>query len=658
MTSFDRIGGTCTCKAGFTLMGTSCSPCELGKWKNESGVTSCSRCEVTLKGAITISLGSKNERSCICPVGYYDGGKGECVVVKEGMDTEVVGMKLESVFLDPGFWRTNEKSEEILECPIPDACTGGNDTDICREGHKGHYCATCKDGYSMDPFQICKECMTTVVDSVLTVVVVLSVVVLAFGLNYVMKKKFGREDKGKAMLKRCKNGIKILFTSGQITASLPTIIPAIALPKNFKEVIKASQVLNLNVFTFVPMGCFTEEFSYYTKALTLTAPIIVAVGGLIVMGLARKRSNFLTAAIAITYLTLPTITTTAFGLFPCESFDDETRMMRRDYDISCLADGRDVWVYYGYLIVGMFPVGVTLMYFLLLYRVRDKLKDEDRDNIEDLRGIVFLWEPYKRDFWWWEVFETARRLAMTGYLSTIEPGSFYQISVGSIMSLIYGMLLAWSRPFIEKRDNLVAVLSAVLLSMTFISAFLMKSQKMVEDGYEANNLGAILVALTIITISIFMVCAWHSINDLSESSRTEAAGVFKNNIGSFGSFGSFQSLRSLRNIGRGKSSSREGSEVRVRFALGSEMKEMRRGSEFRTENPMHPHKKEEEKRKKKKGFLSQLSDDLAKKSFDIEMKKKPANKEAQRMDEKERKEGVPGPPPGEPPVRKVFTYGK
>lgn len=63
MTSFDRIGETCTCKAGYTLMGTSCQPCELGKWKNESGVTSCSRCEATLKGAITNSVGSKNESS-------------------------------------------------------------------------------------------------------------------------------------------------------------------------------------------------------------------------------------------------------------------------------------------------------------------------------------------------------------------------------------------------------------------------------------------------------------------------------------------------------------------------------------------------------------------------------------------------------------------
>ena len=47
---------------------------------------------------------------------------------------------------------------------------------------------------------------------------------------------------------------------------------------------------------------------------------------------------------------------------------------------------------------------------------------------------------------------------------------------------------------------------------------------------------------------------------------------------------------------------------------------------------------------------------MVKRSFDREMKKKPANKEAQQMDEKDAKEGIPGPPPGEPPVRKVYMY--
>ena len=226
---------------------------------------------------------------------------------------------------------------------------------------------------------------------------------------------------------------------------------------------------------------------------------------------------------------------------------------------------------------------------------------------------------------------------MTGYLSTIEPGTFFQIGMGLFMSVIYGITLAWSRPFIEKRDNVIAVLSAVLLSLTFLSAFLMKSQKQVEDGYEANGIGVILIALTVAIIITFVVYAWHSLNDLSKSSDTMAGDAFKNSIGT----------RSGSNM--------EGIDVNISFDSGLEMKERKRGSGFRSENPMHRHVEEEEieGKKKKKGFLSHLSDDLAKRRFDREMKKKPANKEAQEMDEKEGKDGgVPGPPPCDPPVKK------
>ncbi|GMH77265.1 hypothetical protein TrLO_g2296, partial [Triparma laevis f. longispina] len=51
--TFKRVGGICTCKAGETLMGTKCEPCETAKWKAEIGVTSCNLCAHTLKGSIT-----------------------------------------------------------------------------------------------------------------------------------------------------------------------------------------------------------------------------------------------------------------------------------------------------------------------------------------------------------------------------------------------------------------------------------------------------------------------------------------------------------------------------------------------------------------------------------------------------------------------------
>ena len=116
--SFKYINGTCSCTKGETLMGTFCQPCEKGKWKDQVGVKSCFRCEDTLKGSITVNLGSTGETECKCPKGTYDKGAGGCVGVEEGMNNDLVGMKLDTVDIEPGFWRTGPGSKDVRECLI------------------------------------------------------------------------------------------------------------------------------------------------------------------------------------------------------------------------------------------------------------------------------------------------------------------------------------------------------------------------------------------------------------------------------------------------------------------------------------------------------------------------------------------------------------
>ncbi|GMH57850.1 hypothetical protein TrST_g5886 [Triparma strigata] len=324
--TFTRVDdGTCTCKAGETLMGTTCEPCEKAKWKAEDGVTSCSLCSSTLEDSITKDFGSTSAIDCKCPKGTYDDGKGKCKVIKDGMDDTAVGMCLKNVTIDPGFWRVNSDSTDVRECHVSEACTGGNSTNYC-------------------------------------------------------------------------------------------------------QTLKAASILNIDVFNMVSVGCWAASINYYEKALLTTLTIIAVCGVLILAGLLVKKymSSCFTSAIAIMYLVLPTVTTKIFGLFPCDELDDGSEMLRKDYTISCQDDGRDFWETYGWLMVGVFPVGVISMYGFLLWSKRAKLKKpvEQRLEDEEITPLLFLWEPYKPEFWYWEAIETGRRLMMTGVLSTIKPGSY------------------------------------------------------------------------------------------------------------------------------------------------------------------------------------------------------------------------------------------
>ena len=49
-------------------------------------------------------------------------------------------------------------------------------------------------------------------------------------------------------------------------------------------------------------------------------------------------------------------------------------------------------------------------------------------------SIGFLFDPYLPEFWYFEVVETLFRLAMTGLLSAVKPGSYTQLCTGIMVS--------------------------------------------------------------------------------------------------------------------------------------------------------------------------------------------------------------------------------
>ena len=55
----------------------------------------------------------------------------------------------------------------------------------------------------------------------------------------------------------------------------------------------------------------------------------------------------------------------------------------------------------------------------------------------------FLFEPYKPEFWYFEVIVTVWRLMMTGVLSAIQPGTHTQYATGLLVSIFYWGLLCY-----------------------------------------------------------------------------------------------------------------------------------------------------------------------------------------------------------------------
>lgn len=62
-----------------------------------------------------------------------------------------------TLVLSPGYWRESDLSAEVFNCPIENACEGG-DNATCAEGYEGLLCSVCSQGYYSIGLRYCELC--------------------------------------------------------------------------------------------------------------------------------------------------------------------------------------------------------------------------------------------------------------------------------------------------------------------------------------------------------------------------------------------------------------------------------------------------------------------------------------------------------------------
>ena len=144
-----------------------CYPCESGFFKELEGLDVCTACNLKIAGSTKTAVNEEGDlalavswRNCTCTRGYYlllsQGGEstleGSCVPCPAGTDCYEDGTELATLNLKEGYWRTSERSKEILSCPIEEACSphiGKNGSfSPCAENHQGPLCTLCVDGFA------------------------------------------------------------------------------------------------------------------------------------------------------------------------------------------------------------------------------------------------------------------------------------------------------------------------------------------------------------------------------------------------------------------------------------------------------------------------------------------------------------------------------
>jgi hypothetical protein len=219
--------------------------------------------------------------------------------------------------------------------------------------------------------------------------------------------------------------------------ALPFVLD-ITFPKSYNSSTSVFSIVNFNIFEDLGISCLHSSYDYITSLLYITIfPVIillligacyithtVIITGHIIQNQSTSthqyalndiKSKYFSFFLYFTYFVLPSISTTIFRTFSCQNIDPDNNdsnhdnlYMRADYSISCNSNRYYFGRNYAIVMIFIYPIGIPLYYFYLLYSVKDYIKNRyvhiesshlRRHNNAVLSPLRILFDAYKPHFW-------------------------------------------------------------------------------------------------------------------------------------------------------------------------------------------------------------------------------------------------------------------
>ncbi|KAH8047988.1 calcium ion binding protein [Aureococcus anophagefferens] len=365
---------------------------------------------------------------------------------------------LTAVPIEDGWWRASSYSDDVYQCQYSGACKKGE----CAEGHEGVACRVCKNDYHHD-----------------------------------------------ALKNRC---FKIILGVYQIQDALPWTIPTVSFPKAFEALIAWTSFLEFNVVQILPVSCL-RPFKFFDKLFAMTAlPIVFSLlifffGELAAMcATAKKAKSIRTtsfgAFLLLTFVVFPSVSTTVLRFYNCVSYEEgfsdgstETiKVLEADHDISCTSPSyKGIWSTYALAMLFVYPVGIPLLYWVLLFRYRKQL-----DPSVDVSRLS-------------EIEDTSDGDRLHDDSMTVRcryPGSASQIAIGLLIAFLSMQVYTYSRPYIEDADDNLANVGNAQIVLVFIASLMLFIKDMDEqDGAPGDMFKGPIFSYAMIVIGTLVLVA-------------------------------------------------------------------------------------------------------------------------------------------------------
>jgi len=471
-----------------------------------------------------------------------------CLACPTGADC-AVGTSLESLVLHRRHWRHSAAAAVVYPCRERNGwtpCAGGADArgdgaGYCEEGHHGVRCELCSTANASFYFNEldarCHDCRerTVIAGIVLGSLLALALVV---GVGYRMavcghKSRCGVLASFPQLWRRAglRYKLKVLVGLLQCTSAVPRVFD-VRVPDNLRGLTAWADVgdflSGFGVSFLIPPACVG---SYHTRLIMASCwPIALFLLYLFALLVWERVKNdrekhliFLTDrasavtrhwlpfVLVVTFLVVPSTSTQIFLTFLCESveFDFSSSTWRRyltsDKSLLCNSEEYRSTTYTAYAMIAVWPIGVPLMYGLLLRARRDAIRTGSATPLS--RMTSFIWADYRTKMYWWELLEMARKLTLTGWVLLIdEESELARVLLALLLSISFLALQLAVNPVKRYEDGLLMVVAQLALIFLYTCVLLVKSCNFSENVCSSfgfgNSVDGLYLFLFIFAISM------------------------------------------------------------------------------------------------------------------------------------------------------------
>ncbi|CAM9881399.1 unnamed protein product [Choristocarpus tenellus] len=420
---------------------------------------------------------------------------------------------LETLTIDKGYWRIATNSEEILPCYNADACVGGQtgSSNFCEVGYLGPYCSVCDEKYATTLAFTCSKCSGTDGDGFLAVAtILLGIIVLGFVLvvTHLMSTEF--TDRSNGFLNRVMRAlplqaIKIVIVVWQISTQFASVAN-VTYPDVYESFLKGVDFINLDLGWIVSVGCIVDTDFHDRMLATTISPLVVTalLAGTYIVAVHRTRNSedallkvrhrHASMILLLTFLVYSPVSSSVFRMFACDPLDGKT-YLRADYRILCTDSKHRALPVYAAMMIAVYPVGIPLLYAILLFQCRNILSDDSREGNLRVRPIADLWTPYRPERFYYEVVEYFRRIFLTGIVVFIAPNTAAQIAVTALLAFAFFTVSEVLSPYASKVDTWLSRWGHIVVFLTMFFALLLKVDVSTEDDDSQGVFSVFLVGI-------------------------------------------------------------------------------------------------------------------------------------------------------------------